>query len=120
MMMTTGRPGGRIRAVRPRLRTRGGRRFRRHWGLRFRLDRFAVPLRVFEEVISLYEIIDCKEVFAREEPCATTNDLLELDHRVDGPEQDDVATVCQALQYLHGRLRPIAPTGSMNTNRRPV
>ena len=60
---------------------------------RIRLQGFAVPLRIAEVVVHLHKIVNREIVFALIEPCAPTDDLLELDHRVDGPPEHDVANV---------------------------
>ena len=63
--------------------------------LRFglRCDRFAVPFRVTEVMVRVHEVVDREVVFAVVETRSATDDLLELDHRVDGAHQDDVANV---------------------------
>ena len=66
-------------------------------GLRFRLglwlDWFAVPFGIAEVVVSLHEVIDGEVIFSVIEPRAASDDLLELDHRIDGTHQHDVADV---------------------------
>jgi len=44
-----------------------------------------VPFLIAEVVVSLHEIVDCEIVFAVEESRASTDDLLEFDHGIDGP-----------------------------------
>src|SRR5439155_1570970 len=54
------------------------------WYLWFRDDglyRFAVPFGIVEVFVGFYEIVDRKIVLAIEQPRATSDDLLELDHR---------------------------------------
>ena len=41
----------------------------------------------------LHEVVNREVILPVIEPCAAPDDLLELDHRVDGPHQDDVADV---------------------------
>src|ERR1035437_5562898 len=53
----------------------------------------AVPLGVAEMVVRFYEVVDGEVVLAVVEARAATDDLLELDHRIDGAHQDDVADV---------------------------
>ena len=58
-----------------------------------RLHRVAVPFRVAEMVVRLHEVVDREIILPLEEPRAAPDDLLELDHRIDGPHQHDVADV---------------------------
>jgi len=44
-------------------------------------------------VMGFNEIIDCEIVFPIVKPCATTDDLLELDYGVDRAHEDDVSDV---------------------------
>ena len=60
---------------------------------RFRFQRFAVPFGVAEMVVGLHEVVDGEVVLAIVEPGAATDDLLELDHAVDGAHEHDVANV---------------------------
>jgi hypothetical protein len=55
--------------------------------LRFWLNRLAIPLRVAEMMVRLYEVVDREVVLAIVKPRAAPDDLLELDHRIDGPHQ---------------------------------
>ena len=59
----------------------------------FGVEWFAVPLRVAEVVISLHEVVDGEIVFAVVKSRASADDLFEFNHRVDWPQQDDVADV---------------------------
>ena len=59
----------------------------------FRLERFAIPLRIAEMMVRLHEVVDREVVLAVVEPRAASDDLLELDHRVDRAHQHDVADV---------------------------
>ena len=60
---------------------------------RLRLDGLTVPLRIAEMVVCLHEVVNREVVLAVIEPRTAPDDLLELDHRVDWPHQDDVADV---------------------------
>ena len=62
-------------------------------GARLFLLRFAVPFGVAEVVMGVDEIVDREVVLAVVEAGAAADDLLELDHRVDRPHEDDVADV---------------------------
>ena len=59
----------------------------------FRLCWFAVPLRVVEVMVCFYEVINREVILTVVKPCATSDDLLELDHRVDWAHQNNVANV---------------------------
>src|SRR6266516_1859022 len=71
---------------------RSGRRLG-SWLSGFRLQRFAIPLRIVEMVVRLNEIVDREVVLTVVEPRAPADDLLEFDHRVDRTNQHDVADV---------------------------
>src|SRR5216683_6520515 len=60
---------------------------------RFRFQRLAVPFGIVEVKVSLHEVIDSEVVLPIVEPCAAADNLLELNHRVDGPHQHDIADV---------------------------
>lgn len=60
---------------------------------RVRRERVAVPLLIIEVLVRLHEVVDREEVLPIEGPRATPDDLLELDHRFDGPHQNDVSDV---------------------------
>jgi hypothetical protein len=60
---------------------------------RLRFERLAIPFRIAEMNVGPDEVVDGAIVFAIEKPCATPNDLLELDHGVDRAHQHDVANV---------------------------
>ena len=53
----------------------------------------AVPFRIVEMVVRLHEVVDREIVLAVIEARPAADDLLELDHRVDRPHQDDIADV---------------------------
>ena len=53
----------------------------------------SIPLRIAEVMVGLHEIVDGEVVLAVIEPRAAADDLFELNHRVDGPHQRDVADV---------------------------
>src|SRR6266436_1487134 len=83
------------------LTTRSGvrtwtRRFGRIWVswllrlFRLRLHRLPVPLRIAEVKMRLHEVVNREVVLSVIEPRAAPDDLLELDHRVDRPHQDDI------------------------------
>src|ERR1051325_3573210 len=59
----------------------------------FRLQRFAVPLGIAEMMMRLHEIVNGEIILAVVKASATTDDLLELNHGVDGTHEDDVANV---------------------------
>src|SRR5271157_4706776 len=61
--------------------------------LGFRLYRLAVPLRIVEVLVRPNEVVDGEKVLAVVEARASPDDLLELNHGVDGAQQDDVADV---------------------------
>ena len=44
-------------------------------------------------MVRFYEVVNGEVIFAVIEPCTTPDDLLELDHGVDGAHQYDVADV---------------------------
>jgi len=44
-------------------------------------------------VVRLHEIIDCEVIFAIVESRTASNDLLELDHRIDRAHQHNIADV---------------------------
>jgi hypothetical protein len=54
---------------------------------------FAVPLGIAEMLVGFYEVIDGKIVLVLEQAGVAADDLLELDHGVGRPHQDDVADV---------------------------
>jgi len=68
----------------------GGQGFGRR---RFGLDRLAVPIGIVELGVRLHKVINREVVLAVIQPRAAPDDLLELDHRVHGPHQHDVAHV---------------------------
>src|SRR5579864_6497710 len=71
---------------------------RRHGCIRlifFRLCRLAIPFWIAEMMMRLHKIVDREIVLAIIEPRTTPDDLLELDHRVDGAHQHDVADVAR-------------------------
>src|SRR5690606_40295418 len=78
---------------RPFARWRVRLRWRRSWGLGFRFDRLAIPLRITEVVMCLHEVIDREVILPVVEPRSAPDDLLELEHRVHRPHQYDVADV---------------------------
>src|SRR5687768_13239032 len=51
--------------------------------LRLRFERFPIPFRIVEVVMRPHEVIGREIVFSLVEPRSTSDDLLELDHRVD-------------------------------------
>ena len=53
----------------------------------------AVPLRVIELLMGFYKVINGKVILALERPCATSDDLLIFDHRIDGAHRNDVARI---------------------------
>ena len=59
----------------------------------FGLDRFAVPIGIVELVVRLHKVINREVVLAVIQPRAAPDDLFELDHRIHGPHQHDVAHV---------------------------
>src|SRR5579872_2008756 len=62
-------------------------------GTWFRLQRFAVPLRIGEMMVGLHKVVDGEIVLAIVKPRAPANDLLELDHGVDRAHENNVADV---------------------------
>ena len=58
-----------------------------------RLGRLAVPLGVAEVLVRFDKIVDGERVLALKQPRSPPDDLLEFDHRVNGPHQDDVADI---------------------------
>src|SRR5258708_3701605 len=72
---------------------RSGRRRLGPWPLGFRCYRFSIPLGIVEVVMRLHEIVDGEVILAVVESRAASDDLLELDHRVDRSHQDDIAEV---------------------------
>src|ERR1700676_1865555 len=63
----------------------------RYFG-RLGLERL-VPFRIAEMMMRLHEVVDREVVLAVEQARAASDDLLELDHRVNRAHQDDVADV---------------------------
>src|SRR5581483_5328296 len=59
----------------------------------FRLLRRPIPFVVVEVKICLHEVIDSEVVLPVEEPCPAPDDLLELNHAVDGAHKNDIADV---------------------------
>src|ERR1019366_5987775 len=51
-------------------------------GAKFRFIGRAIPFRIIEMMICLHEVIDCEVILAVIKPCATSDDLLELNHRI--------------------------------------
>src|SRR5665213_119781 len=74
-----------------------GRVNRRNWPGLFRLwlDRLTVPLGIAEVMMRPHEIVDREVVLPIIKPRPAPDDLLELDHRVDGAHQHDVADVAR-------------------------
>ena len=64
--------------------------FRFAW---FRFYRFAVPFRVGKVMIGVHKIIDGEIFFAVKQPGSSPDDLLELNHGIDRPHQDNIADV---------------------------
>src|SRR5690606_9483143 len=62
---------------------------------RIRVYRFPIPLRVAEMLVGFHEVVDGEVVLPVVQPRTPADDLLELDHRVDGPHQNDVADVAR-------------------------
>src|SRR5260370_24749573 len=62
-------------------------------GTWLRLQRLAVPLRIVEMKIRSYEIVNGEIVLAVIKPRPSADDLLELNHGVDGAHENDVANV---------------------------
>jgi hypothetical protein len=62
-------------------------------GRRVGREGFAVPFGIAEVVVGFYEVVDGEVVLAFVEAGAAADDLFELDHGVDGAEEDDVADV---------------------------
>src|SRR5450759_3245777 len=58
---------------------------------KFRFIGRAIPFRIIEMMICLHEIVYRKVVLAIVKACATSDDLLELNHRIDWPQQHDIA-----------------------------
>jgi len=56
---------------------------------------FTVPFGVGEVMMGVHEVVEGEVFLAIEETCAATDDLFELDHRVDGTHEDDVADVAR-------------------------
>src|SRR5450759_1501233 len=69
-------------------RTRLGRMFFAYtWalttlGTKFRFIGRTIPFRIVEMMICLHEVINCEVFLAVIKPCATSDDLLELNHRI--------------------------------------
>src|SRR5262249_125888 len=58
-----------------------------------RLHRLAVPLWIVEVLVRFYKVVDREVVLVIEQARAAPDDLLELDHGSDRPQQYDVANV---------------------------
>src|SRR5690242_12885176 len=52
---------------------------------RFRLHRFSIPFRIAEVMVCLDEVVDGEVILSIIEPRTATDNLLELNHRVDWP-----------------------------------
>jgi hypothetical protein len=59
----------------------------------FGCNRFTIPFGVLEVMMRFDEIIDREVVLAIVESSATTDDLLELDHRIHRAQQHDVTHI---------------------------
>ena len=55
--------------------------------------RRTIPIGVLEFEVGLHEVVDREVIFAVVEPRPTSDDLLELDHRVDRTHKNDVADI---------------------------
>ena len=53
----------------------------------------AVPFRIVEMKVRLYEIVDGEVILSIIKARTTSNDLFELDHRVDRAHENDVADI---------------------------
>src|SRR4029078_6268942 len=70
------------------IRKRVHRRWKWLW-IRLWSGRLSVPFRIAEVVVRLHEIVDRKVVLSVIEPGSPSNDLLELNHRIDRTHEDD-------------------------------
>src|SRR5438132_14416962 len=61
----------------------------------FGFERLAIPFGIAEMNVCPNEIVNGEVILAIVKPGATANDLLELDHGVDGSHDDDVANVAR-------------------------
>src|SRR5262249_20161290 len=60
---------------------------------RFRIKRLAVPFRIVEVEIRFHEVVDREIVLTVIKTSAASDDLLELNHRVDRTHQHNVPNV---------------------------
>ena len=99
-----GARGNRVRAGFGR-NARLARATRLLWLGGFGCDGFAVPFGVVEVFMGSHEIVDREVIFAFVEAGATADDLLELDHGINGTHQDDIADIASVNaggEFLRG------------------
>ena len=54
---------------------------------------FAVPVGIVKVFVGADEVVNCKVVFAVKSARSSTDNLFELDNRVDGTQEDDIADI---------------------------
>jgi hypothetical protein len=59
----------------------------------YRAERVAIPLGILEILVCSYKIVNGKVVFIVKKSCASSDNLLKLNHIIDGAHEHDIAHV---------------------------
>ena len=59
----------------------------------YRAEWIAIPLGILEILVCSYKIIDGEVVFVVKKSCASSDDLLKLNHIIDRAEKHDIANI---------------------------
>ena len=65
----------------------------------------AIPLSILEILVSSYKVINGKVVFVVKKSCASSDDLLKLNHIIDRAEKHDIAHIASihaSGEFLRG------------------